>query len=78
MKFLHWLLIVVWFAITAGVGEEERSARTLTLPGGLKVVLVSDPKIDIAAASMDVYIGSLANPIERQRAFLRCESPLRS
>jgi insulysin len=55
----------------AGSGEiiksqsDTREYRALLLDNGLKVVLVSDPQTDIAAASLSVDIGSGANPTER-------------
>ena len=36
------------------------------LENGLKVVLISDPSTDKAAASLDVYIGSGSDPEGRE------------
>ena len=38
-------------------GQDDREYRSLQLPNGLKVVLVSDPTSDKAAASLDVHVG---------------------
>src|SRR5690606_22299624 len=46
--------------------NDVRDYRYLQLDNGLKVVLVSDPASDIAAASMDVFAGSGDDPVERQ------------
>jgi len=45
---------------------EERIFKTLTLKNGLKVVLVSDPSSDKAAAALNVFSGSWANPNDVQ------------
>lgn len=36
--------------------------RILHLENGLRVVLISDPEADKAAASLDVNVGSLSDP----------------
>lgn len=41
---------------------EDREHRYFTLDNGLEVVVVSDPKADKAAASMDVGVGHLSDP----------------
>ena len=41
---------------------EDRPHRYFTLPNGLEVIVVSDPKADKAAASMDVGVGHLSDP----------------
>ncbi|TVQ68696.1 MAG: peptidase M16, partial [Oceanospirillales bacterium] len=41
---------------------DQREFRALTLPNQLKVLLISDPEAEKAAASMDVAVGSGANP----------------
>ncbi|WP_151670439.1 insulinase family protein [Nitrincola schmidtii] len=41
---------------------DQREFRALTLPNQLKVLLISDPTAEKAAASMDVAVGSGANP----------------
>ncbi len=47
-------------------GENDpRSYRALTLGNGMKVVLVSDPATDMAAASLSVDVGSGADPRDR-------------
>ncbi|MEJ2131856.1 MAG: insulinase family protein [Gammaproteobacteria bacterium] len=46
--------------------NDERDYRYLTLANQMHVLLVSDPQTDMAAASLAVHVGSLANPPERQ------------
>ena len=46
--------------------NDQREYRYLTLDNGLKVVLVSDNKADKSAASMDVHIGHMADPADRE------------
>lgn len=41
---------------------EDRPHKYFTLPNGLEVIVVSDPKADKAAASMDVGVGHLSDP----------------
>ncbi|TYJ55081.1 hypothetical protein B9479_004218 [Cryptococcus floricola] len=41
---------------------EDRAHKYLTLDNGLEVIVVSDPKADKAAASMDVGVGHLSDP----------------
>ena len=44
--------------------EDDREYRGLVLNNGLKVVLVSDPSSDKAAAALDVHVGSMSDPKE--------------
>lgn len=44
--------------------EDKRSYRGLELDNGMKVLLVSDPSTEKAAAAMDVHIGSMSDPWE--------------
>ncbi len=46
--------------------NDDRQYRYLTLENDLKVILVSDSKADKSAASMDVHIGHMADPKNRQ------------
>ncbi|NCF80585.1 MAG: peptidase M16, partial [Proteobacteria bacterium] len=46
--------------------HDPRNYETLVLDNGLKVVLVSDPSADKAAASLDVNIGSGSDPEGRE------------
>lgn len=46
--------------------NDQRAYRYLELNNGLKVVLVSDSEADKAAASMDVHIGHMADPKDRE------------
>lgn len=43
---------------------EDRAHRYFTLPNGLEVIIVSDPMADKAAASMDVGVGHLSDPVD--------------
>jgi len=45
---------------------DDRDYRALTLENGLKVMLVSDPDADQAAAALDVYVGSGNDPKDRE------------
>ena len=66
--------LFVFFAATPAVADtgviiksesDPRAYRPLVLENGMKVVLVSDPATDKAAASLSVKIGSGANPGDR-------------
>ena len=46
--------------------DDKSLSRTLTLPNGLKVLLISDPGFNKSAASMDVQVGSASDPRDRQ------------
>ena len=46
--------------------NDERQYRYVTLENSLKVILVSDSKADKSAASMDVHIGHMADPKDRE------------
>ncbi|BEI82680.1 hypothetical protein CcaverHIS002_0305480 [Cutaneotrichosporon cavernicola] len=52
---------------------EDREHRYLTLPNGLEVIIVSDPKSDKAAASMDVGVGHLSDPVDLAGCAHFCE-----
>lgn len=41
---------------------DAREYSTLTLPNGLRVLLVSDPETDQAAAALDVHVGFFSDP----------------
>lgn len=45
---------------------DQRDYQYLVLPNQLRVLLISDPQADKAAASMDVGVGSYDDPAERQ------------
>ena len=45
--------------------SDSRDYRYIQLSNGLKVMLVSDMTADKAAASLDVFVGSAQNPVER-------------
>lgn len=42
--------------------EDDREYRGLVLKNALKVILVSDPSSDKAAAALDVHVGSMSDP----------------
>jgi len=71
-KWLLWvaLLLAAMAAQTANAviksPHDPRAYETLVLDNGLKVVLVSDPATDKAAASLDVNIGSGGDPRGRE------------
>ena len=46
--------------------NDSREYRYLTLPNQMTVVLVSDPAVDKAAASLDVEVGSAQDPASRE------------
>ena len=43
---------------------DERKYRPLTLPNGLRVLLISDPASSRSAAALDVHVGSFSDPEE--------------
>lgn len=68
---LLWALLLWTFAAQAAGAvvkspHDPRSYETLVLDNGLKVVLVSDPATDKAAASLDVNVGSGSDPEGRE------------
>jgi len=48
--------------------QDDRAYRILQLDNGLQVTLVSDPKGDKAAASLDVAVGHLSDPVRSSPA----------
>ena len=44
--------------------NDDRVYRTLTLPNGLSVLLISDPATDKAAASLDMHVGHYHDPAD--------------
>ena len=45
--------------------KDKRVYRRFVLENGLKVLLVSDPDVNVSSASLDVAVGSLADPENR-------------
>ena len=45
--------------------NDEKAYRYVQLDNGLRVLLISDPDTEKAAASLDVYVGSASNPADR-------------
>jgi len=46
--------------------NDQSTYRRLVLPNGMKVLLLSDPKLNVASAAVAVGVGSLSDPPERQ------------
>ena len=46
--------------------NDSSAYRRFVLPNGMKVLLLSDPKLNVASASVAVGVGSLADPPQRQ------------
>ncbi len=46
--------------------NDQSAYRRFVLPNGMKVLLLSDPKLNVASASVAVGVGSLADPPQRQ------------
>jgi insulysin len=44
---------------------DKRDYRVLTLPNGLRALLISDPDTDLAAAAMNVNVGYFSDPPDR-------------
>lgn len=53
-------------AVIAKSAGDHRDYHSFVLPNQLKVLVISDPDTDKAAASLDIQIGSSANPEDRQ------------
>jgi insulysin len=45
--------------------NDQSAYRRLVLPNGMKVLLLSDPKLNVASASVAVGVGSLSDPPQR-------------
>ncbi|MEQ9824544.1 MAG: insulinase family protein [Puniceicoccaceae bacterium] len=74
MKLPNFLLLILcllpcWALGVAELPEkhplDETETERFVLPNGLRVLLVSDPKLDQAAASMSIGVGSMSDPDER-------------
>jgi len=46
--------------------DDKSVSRNFVLENGLKVLVVSDPKFNVSAASLEVQVGSLMDPKDRQ------------
>ncbi len=46
--------------------NDASAYRRFVLPNGMKVLLLSDPKLNVASAAVAVAVGSLSDPPERQ------------
>jgi insulysin len=57
-----WLFAGLVQAAVVAPGLSDRSYRALVLENQMKVLLISDPTTDKAAASLDVYVGSNDDP----------------
>lgn len=51
---------------------DDRDYRIITLENGLQAVLVHDAKADKSAASMDVSVGHLLDPVCNQNLSVEC------
>ncbi len=45
--------------------NDSKEYRYIQLDNGLRALLISDPDTEKAAASLDVYVGSASNPVDR-------------
>lgn len=54
---------------------DEREYRYIRLENGLQALLVSDPDVDMAAASLDVAVGHLADPVRHFPLVDACANP---
>jgi len=62
MRLIALMFVFVSNIVQAAIEAPElsdREYRSLILPNSLKVLLISDPTTDKAAASMDVYVGTI-------------------
>ena len=59
-----FLLSTLTLASIDAPSLSDRQYRHITLPNALKVLLISDPSTDKAAASMDVFVGTNNDPEE--------------
>jgi len=59
-------LALLALAAPAPAGDAERTYRRITLDNGLRVVLASDPDVNVSAASMAVGVGANADPADAQ------------
>ncbi len=64
LLLLSWLALPLRAEIIAGP-LDTREYRYLQLDNGLRTLVVSDPRADKAAVSMNVDVGSNANPAQR-------------
>uniref|UniRef100_F1KTK3 Insulin-degrading enzyme n=1 Tax=Ascaris suum TaxID=6253 RepID=F1KTK3_ASCSU len=72
----HKAVIVRRFENIIKSAEDKREYRGLELKNGLRVLLISDPKADKSAASMDVNVGHLMDPWELPGLAHFCEHML--
>jgi len=55
-------LVVLPPSVVEKSPADEKNYRYLTLPNGLRVMLVNDPKADTAAAALNVRVGHFSDP----------------
>lgn len=69
-SFMFYMLVFLVTKVAhAGIHKSPNDSReylNFTLPNQMKVLVISDPDTDKAAASLDVNVGSNANPAQRQ------------
>jgi len=84
MKLLRYFVILLTFPLFL-FGElqlpdkhplDETEYKKFILDNGLKVILVSNPKYNISAASMNVKVGSLSDPEDAQGKIIKPTSPI--
>ena len=75
MGWLWWLVASVAVADVVAPDFSDRSYRALTLDNQLKVLLISDPTSDRAAASMDVAVGSAIQGDDEHYTYEPADAP---
>ena len=66
IRLVLLFLLSVVFSIPDKHPLDETKIKKMILDNGLKVILVSNPKYNISAASMNVKVGSLSDPDDAQ------------
>jgi len=74
MKFPRYIILLIIYSVLLFAELQlpdkhpldETETKTFILDNGLKVILVSNPKYNISAASMNVKVGSLSDPEDAQ------------
>lgn len=68
-----WLLLLSLVLTVPALAEtplqspnDDRQYEAFTLPNQMKVLVISDPTTDKAAASLDVFVGSSSDPKDRE------------
>ena len=53
--------------------QDDREYRLIRLENGLQAMLIQDAKADKAAASLDVAVGHLHDPVSNPRSSPKCD-----